>query len=147
MRSALGRRHAPPRAILERAARGAHGAIDVGLVARGDLGQRLFGGWIVGSERVARCCVDPLAVDQHLPRATLDELRHIIVDAGMTAGFHIRMRHGTHLPRRVSRRAFPSETLLRPFAAARQLGVRSTTDEHRWVRNERVRHAVATTNF
>ena len=85
--AALRRRRARPGSALERLPRGADGAIDVLLVAGGNLRERLFRRGIVGRECLAGRRFHPLAVDQHPPRPSADELAHL--------GMHLRVR-GLH---------------------------------------------------
>jgi ParB family chromosome partitioning protein len=98
--AALGRGHAAPRTALEGAPRRAHGAIDVFLLTGCHLGKRLFGGGIVGGERLAGGRLGPLAIDEHAASTAADELRHAAVDTGV-ACLDTWMRHfGTSPARR-----------------------------------------------
>jgi hypothetical protein len=73
--AAVRRRHRRPRAGIERAARGAHGALHVLAIAFRDLRDHLARRRVVARERLAGSGLDPLAVDQHRAAAgdeTLD---------------------------------------------------------------------------
>src|SRR2546429_96275 len=73
---ALARIEPCPPAVVERAARGAHGPVDVLLVALCDPREHLARGGVDGLERLPRCRLDPLAVDQHLADRRADEALH-----------------------------------------------------------------------
>src|SRR5438093_1534851 len=73
---ALARIEPRPPAVVERAARGARGAVDVLLVALRDPREHLARGGVDGLERLPRCRLDPLAVDQHLADRRADEALH-----------------------------------------------------------------------
>jgi hypothetical protein len=61
---ALGRLQLRPRAVVERLPSGLDRAVDVLLVALGDVGEHLAGGRVVGLERLPRCGGHPLASNE-----------------------------------------------------------------------------------
>lgn len=63
---ALGGRMPGPDALLERAACGLHGKVNVPAVARGDLGDRLAGGRVDRGVGFGQCGVDEFAVNERL---------------------------------------------------------------------------------
>ena len=60
-----GRPDLGPDAVVEGAARGGNGEVDVGLVTLGHIGDHRPGGRIIDGEGLAGCGLHQLAVDQH----------------------------------------------------------------------------------
>jgi hypothetical protein len=57
-----------PGTAVEGAARGLHGGVDVGAIAFRNMGEHFAGSGIISLKSLARCGIDPLAVNQHLAR-------------------------------------------------------------------------------
>src|SRR5581483_8805696 len=100
---------ADPRPVVERAAGGADGALDVLGVALRNAGQHLAGRRVRRLERFPRGGVDPLPVDQHLPDGRLNEaldrgleLHCCAHERALLCGFdhprRVRARRATGLP-------------------------------------------------
>ena len=80
--SALGGRHAGPRALVESPSRSAHGAIDIFGFGLGHVGDHVAGGGVIDGESLAGGRRDKTPIDEHAV-SFLDEVGGAAADAGV----------------------------------------------------------------